>query len=312
MTQEPHAARRRSACRRAAHAASGANASSLPTTTGSKPRWRNVLRRRSSRRSCSRAQVTHLPAREPRRCDRPGRRDRRTGRRRRGRRGSSAPRSDPGRRPARRPSAARAARAQLGRADRRQVVGEDEDEAARREDVTVPEQRLEPELERRAAAPRTAPRRAGRGRPRRRRRPVGGSQKARPSGRGVVEIRHLTERVDGARRDRLGCGDDCGRLVEPGRLRPEQAERRPPIDENRCPGSFLREVFADDELVAPAGGREPRGGGPVDPRDVVTGPVRPRADDLVALPTADAPAPAERNADEPAARDERKGPRRRH
>ena len=145
----------------------------------------------------------------------------------------------------------------------------------------------------------------------RRRRPrAGARRRARPAR--VVEIGHLAERVDGAGCDRLGRATHCRRLVEPGRLRPEEAERRPPVDEDRRPGRFLGEVFADDELVRPARGREPRRGGPVDPRDVVTGPVRPRADDLVALPAADAPAPAERDADEPPARDERKGPRRRH
>ena len=156
------------------------------------------------------------------------------------------------------------------------------------------EQRLQPELERARRRRERRARRAGRGCPRAGGAPAGGSQKAAPVRRRVVEIRHLAERVDGARRDRLGGGEDRRRLVEPRRLRPEEPERRSPVDDDRRPGRFLREVLADDELVRPAGGREPRGRGPVDPRDMVARPVRPRADDLVTLAAADAPVPPER------------------
>ena len=173
------------------------------------------------------------------------------------------------------------------------------------------EQRLEPELER--ARRRSERRPASRARTSAMRRAAaGGSQEARLRA-GVVEIAPtspsaataLAAIASAAARTAAG-------LSSQGDSGPIEAERRPPVDEDRRPRRLLGEVLADDELVGAAGGREPRRRGPVDPRDVVARPVRPRADDLVALAAADAPVPAERCADEPAARDERKGPRRRH
>ena len=309
-SEEPHAARRRSACRRAAQAASGRE----PVLAADDDRVEAQVAERSQ---CPvepplvlEGELAHLAAREPRRRDRSCRRI--------GERNDDAAHVGEALLPGRILDDDRhdvpAEGAQPGpvrRPNRRQVVGEDEDEAARREGVTVAEQRLEPELERarrrrerRFVEPGADVREAARAC---RREP----ERA-PVRRRVIEIRHLAERVDGARRDRLGRRAHRRRLVEPGRLRSEEPERRSPVDEDRRPGRFLREVFTDDELVGPAGGREPGGGGPVDPRDVVTGPVGPRADDLVALAAAQAATPAERDADETPARDERKGSHLRH
>src|SRR5262249_61030610 len=63
-----------------------------------------------------------------------------------------------------------------------------------------------------------------------------------------------------------------------------------------------------DEQLVVAGPREPRRGRPVDPREAVAGPVRPRAGDLGALAAAEAPLRAVRDAGRAMPGDEGEGP----
>ena len=96
------------------------------------------------------------------------------------------------------------------------------------------------------------------------------------------------------------------RLVEPRQRSTEARHLRTPIADDDDLRRFFGEPLADDELVAPLRGGQPRRRRPVDRVHVVAGPVRPRAGDVGARASPQALHRSEREPDHAAARDERK------
>ena len=88
---------------------------------------------------------------------------------------------------------------------------------------------------------------------------------------------------------------------------PGRAPSRAAVDDDRDARSLVGGAVADDELVAAGRRGEPCRREPVDRRDRIAGPVRPRADHVAARPSAPARQVAERQPGQAAARNEREG-----
>ena len=277
--------------------------SPLPIRIGSKP-----SRAKPAKIPCSRCSfaVARADASRPENASSlvsPVSGSRRTAARRRSR-GRTAPRSGPGRRPGRRPSrapgaaptpAARAASTKSERTKTKRPGGEAD---ACRSSVGGRARASRQPRAAPAAGPDAASRRST----------AGGGQKQ-PSA-AVLERRRPRRAPPPSLAPIASAAAVDGRgLVEPRRRRPEEPHARAPVDHDRDPGRRVGEELADDELVRPARGRQAGRRAPVDPGPTVARPVRPRADDLVALARGGAAVPAEADADEAPARDERKGRR---
>jgi hypothetical protein len=94
-------------------------------------------------------------------------------------------------------------------------------------------------------------------------------------------------------------------LVEAPQRRGLDPHRGPPVGEHHDVRSLVGEVLVDDELVGVVHGGKARGRGPVDPGEVVSGYVTPRAGDVGAGAATEAADAAEGEAEHTPARDER-------
>ena len=205
--------------------------------------------------------------RAPRRVERPASRCPRS-------RGSPAPTPDPGRRPGRCPSAApgRAStpRAAAGRGSRRRRRRSEPAGRSRRSAGRAARaRRRDCRRARRTPSPRSRSSTSQRSAWLR-----GGRQNGSPPGE--VEVAEQAVRGERALDHELDDRAHRGRLREPRPAVGEDAHLRPPVAHDDDARRLLGEALEDDEVVAPARGREPRRGLPVDRLDGVARDVRAR------------------------------------